>query len=102
MDAAAESFAFEEAARLRDQIAMLKQVQASQSVTRMGGHDADAVAVASAGADHCVSVVFVRGGRNLGSSNFFTKGGLGGEAEVLRGVPRRSTTWRARRRRRSW
>ena len=33
--------------------------------------------------DHCVSVVFVRGGRNLGSSNFFTRGGLGGEAEVL-------------------
>jgi len=49
----------------------------------MGGQDADAVAVASAGADQCVSVVFVRGGRNLGSSNFFTRGGLGGEAEVL-------------------
>jgi excinuclease ABC subunit C len=83
MDAAADALRFEEAARLRDQVGMLKQVQASQSVTRMGGRDADAVAVASAGADHCVSVVFVRGGRNLGSSNFFTRGGLGGEAEVL-------------------
>jgi len=83
MDAAADRLRFEEAARLRDQVGMLKQVQASQSVTRMGGQDADAVAVASAGADQCVSVVFVRGGRNLGSSNFFTRGGLGGEAEVL-------------------
>jgi excinuclease ABC subunit C len=83
MDVAAEALRFEEAARLRDQIGMLKQVQASQSVTRIGGRDADAVAVASAGADHCVSVVFVRGGRNLGSSNFFTRGGLEGEAEVL-------------------
>ncbi len=83
MDEAADALRFEEAARLRDQVGMLKQVQASQSVTRMGGRDADAVAVTSAGADHCVSVVFVRGGRNLGSSNFFTRGGLGGEAEVL-------------------
>ena len=46
MDSAAERLRYEEAARLRDQIAMLKQVQASQSVTRMAGHDADAVAVA--------------------------------------------------------
>ncbi len=83
MDVAADALRFEEAARLRDQVGMLKQVQASQSMTRMGGRDADAVAVASDGADHCVSVVFVRGGRNLGSSNFFTRGGLGGEAEVL-------------------
>lgn len=83
MDIASDALRFEEAARLRDQVGMLKQVQASQSVTRMGGRDADAVAVASAGADYCVSVVFVRGGRNLGSSNFFTRGGLGGEAEVL-------------------
>ena len=83
MDDAADALRFEEAARLRDQVGMLKQVQASQSVTRMGGRDADAVAVASAGTDHCVSVVFVRGGRNLGSSNFFTRGGLGGEGEVL-------------------
>jgi excinuclease ABC subunit C len=83
MDEASDQLRFEEAARLRDQIGMLKQVQASQSVTRMGGRDADAVAIASSGTDHCVSVVFVRGGRNLGSSNFFTKGGLGGEAEVV-------------------
>ncbi len=83
MDVAADELRFEEAARLRDQVGMLKQVQASQSVTRMGGRDADAVAVASAGVDQCVSVVFVRGGRNLGSSNFFTRGGLGEEAEVL-------------------
>ena len=83
MDAAAERLRYEEAARLRDQIAMLKQVQASQSVTRMAGHDADAVAVAGDGRDYCVSVVFVRGGRNLGSTNFHTRGGLGGAPEVL-------------------
>ncbi len=83
MDAASEQLRFEDAARLRDQIAMLKQIQASQSVTRMAGQDVDAVAVSTAGQDSCVSVVFLRGGRNLGSSNFFTKGGLAGEGEAL-------------------
>ena len=33
--------------------------------------------------EFCVSVVFVRGGRNLGSSNFFPRGGVSGAAEVL-------------------
>ena len=32
-----------------------------------------------------MSVVFVRGGRNLGSTNFFLRGGLGGEQETLAG-----------------
>jgi excinuclease ABC subunit C len=85
MDEASKRLGFELAARLRDQIAMLKQIQASQSMTRLGGHDIDAVAIASAGGTHCVAVVFVRAGRNLGSTNFFPKGGLGDEAEVLAG-----------------
>jgi excinuclease ABC subunit C len=83
MDEASERLQFEEAARLRDQIAMLKQVQASQSVSRIAGQDTDAVAVAGVGSDYCISIVFLRGGRNLGSTNYFTRGGLGGEAEAL-------------------
>jgi len=83
MDEAAGRLQFEAAARFRDQIAMLKQIQASQSVTRIGGSDIDAVAISGPGPDYCVSVVYVRGGRNLGSSNFFPKGGLGGQAETL-------------------
>jgi excinuclease ABC subunit C len=83
MDAAAESLQFEEAARLRDQIAMLKEIQSSQSVSRIAGQDIDAVALSGTGRDCCVAVVFLRGGRNLGSTNFFLKGGLGGEGETL-------------------
>ena len=83
MEAAAERLQFEAAARFRDQIAMLKQVQASQSVTRIAGRDIDAVAIAGTGPEFCVAVVFVRGGRNLGSTSFFPRGGLGGEGEVL-------------------
>jgi len=83
MEEAANRLHFEAAARFRDQIAMLKQTQASQSVTRIRGADIDAVAIAGPGPDYCVSVVYVRGGRNLGSSNYFPKGGLEGEGEVL-------------------
>ncbi|MCM2311199.1 MAG: excinuclease ABC subunit UvrC [Steroidobacteraceae bacterium] len=85
MEAAAQRLQYEAAARFRDQIAMLKQIQASQAVTRIRGSDIDAVAIAGMGPEFCVSVVFVRGGRNLGSSNFFPKGGLGGHQEALAG-----------------
>lgn len=85
METAAERLQYEAAARFRDQIAMLKQIQASQAVTRIRGADIDAVAIAGTGPEFCVSVVFVRGGRNLGSTNFFPKGGLGGEGEALAG-----------------
>ena len=83
MDVASESLKFEEAARLRDQIAMLKEIQSSQSVSRIAGQDIDAVALSGTGRDCCVAVVFLRGGRNLGSTNYFMKGGLGGEGETL-------------------
>jgi excinuclease ABC subunit C len=85
MESAAGRLEFESAARFRDQIAMLKQIQASQSVTRIRGADIDAVAIAGTGPEFCVSVVFVRGGRNLGSTNYFPRGGLGGEREALEG-----------------
>ncbi len=85
MESAAERLEYEAAARFRDQIAMLKQIQASQSVTRIRGGDVDAVAIAGTGPEFCVSVVFIRGGRNLGSTNFFPRGGLGGEREALAG-----------------
>jgi excinuclease ABC subunit C len=83
MDEASSRLAFEQAARLRDQIAMLKQIQASQSMTRLGGQDIDAVAIATSAGEYCVSVVFVRAGRNLGSTNYFPRGGIEGETEVL-------------------
>ena len=46
MEEAASKLAYEQAARLRDQIQMLKQIQATQVMTRMSGHDIDAVGIA--------------------------------------------------------
>ena len=85
MEDAASKLEYEQAARLRDQIHMLKQIQATQVMTRLSGHDIDAVGIAHEGGEFCVAVVFVRGGRNLGSSNYFPKGGLGDEGEMLAG-----------------
>jgi excinuclease ABC subunit C len=85
MEAAAQNLEFERAARLRDQINGIKAIHSTQSVTRNAREDIDAVALVSHGSDHCVSIVFVRGGRNLGSSNFFPRPGLAEAGELLSG-----------------
>ncbi len=85
MEQAAAQLDFERAARLRDQIHGIKAIHSTQSVTRSASEDIDAVALVSHGGDHCVSIVFVRGGRNLGSSNFFPRPGLAESGELLSG-----------------
>ena len=83
MEQAAERLEFEEAAKLRDQLAKLKTVQAQQSVTSEPHHDADVVAVAAANGEYCVALMFVRAGRSLGSTTFFPKAPYAEPAEVL-------------------
>jgi excinuclease ABC subunit C len=85
MEEAAQHLEFEKAARLRDQINGIKAIHSTQSVTRNVTEDIDAVALVSQGGAHCVSIVFVRGGRNLGSSNFFPRAGLAEAGELLSG-----------------
>ncbi len=85
MEEASQNLEFERAARLRDQINGIKAIHSRQSVTRNASEDIDAVALVSHGSDHCVSIVFVRGGRNLGSTNFFPRPGLAEAGELLSG-----------------
>jgi excinuclease ABC subunit C len=85
MEQASERLEFERAARLRDQINHIKAIHSTQSVTRNATEDIDAVALVSQGSDHCVSIVFVRGGRNLGSTNFFPRPGIAEEGELMSG-----------------
>jgi excinuclease ABC subunit C len=85
MEEASQQLDFERAARLRDQINGIKAIHSTQSVTRNATEDIDAVALISQGSDHCVSIVFVRGGRNLGSSNFFPRAGIAEAGELLSG-----------------
>ncbi|MCC7198261.1 MAG: excinuclease ABC subunit UvrC [Gammaproteobacteria bacterium] len=83
MEAAAERLDFERAAALRDQVAALKKIQAQQVVTSTGEMDVDIVGIASASGEHCVAVMFVRGGRNLGTTNFFPRAPLDEPVDVL-------------------
>ena len=84
MEEAAGLLHFERAARLRDQVHAIKAIQSGQVMNR-GSGDFDAVALAVDNNQYCVAVVFVRGGRNLGSTNFFPKAGLEEGADVLAG-----------------
>jgi excinuclease ABC subunit C len=83
METAAGELNFEEAARVRDQIKHLKAIQAQQFVTADIEHDADVIAIAAGSGDYCIALMFVRGGRSLGSTTFFPKAPLAELPEVL-------------------
>ncbi len=73
MDAAAAALAFERAARIRDKIARLSQLQSRQFVESATAGDIDVVAAASEGGLIAVNVVMVRGGRHVGDRTFFPR-----------------------------
>ena len=83
MEGSAERLDFEEAARLRDQLANLKIIQSQQIVTSGSDHDADVIAVAAGMGEYCVALMFVRGGRSLGSTTFFPRAPFAELPEVL-------------------
>ncbi|MBT8447916.1 MAG: excinuclease ABC subunit UvrC, partial [Gammaproteobacteria bacterium] len=70
MEAASAALEFEQAARLRDQIAYLQKVRQQQSVA-VGGGDADIIAADVLRGSGCIQVFYVRGGLNLGNKAFF-------------------------------
>ncbi len=83
MEKAAEALQFERAAALRDQLAALKQVQAQQIVTAEGDRDIDVFALVGEPGEYAMSVMIIRGGRNLGSTCYFPKGALTEPNEAL-------------------
>jgi excinuclease ABC subunit C len=70
MEHAAEALDFEQAALYRDQLGMLREVQAQQAVYTVKG-EADILAIAQQAGVVCVQVMNVRGGRVLGGKSFF-------------------------------
>ena len=83
MEKAAMALEFEKAAELRDQIALLRRVQDQQSMEG-GSGDVDVVAAFVNPGGACVHLISVRGGRVLGSKNFFPQVGIEEEvAEVM-------------------
>ncbi len=70
MEAAAGELDFELAASIRDQIGIIRRVQDQQNIEG-GSGDIDVVAAVASPGGACVHLVTVRGGRVLGSKNFF-------------------------------
>jgi len=83
MERASGALEFERAARIRDQIATLRRVQAQQFVAD-AEQDADFLACKVAEGVACVHALFFRNGVSLGSRSFFPRPGVEtGESEVL-------------------
>jgi len=78
MEHASESRQYEHAARFRDQISRLKEIEAKQLISRSARQDLDILGFASNGAIHCVTVLFIRNGAVIGSRDHFPR--LAGEA----------------------
>ncbi|MDX1635272.1 MAG: excinuclease ABC subunit UvrC [Marinobacter sp.] len=83
MEVASQNLQFEKAAACRDQINHLRHVQEQQSVHGEGG-DADVVALAQDAGVVCIVVIIVRGGRVLGTKDYFPRYSIEqSEAELL-------------------
>jgi excinuclease ABC subunit C len=79
MERAAAKQDYEQAARFRDQISRLKEIEARQLVKRGDRKDLDILGFASNGAMHCVTVMFIRNGSVVGSRDYFPR--LPGETD---------------------
>jgi excinuclease ABC subunit C len=71
MDAAAAALAFERAAKIRDKITRLQQLQSRQFVESATAGDIDVIAAAEEQGLTAVNVVMIRGGRHVGDRTFF-------------------------------
>ncbi len=74
MRAAADRLEFERAARLRDQLASLRQVMEAQRVISARGEDQDAFGAAHQGREAQMQLLIVRGGRLIGREAFAFEG----------------------------
>jgi excinuclease ABC subunit C len=84
MEEAAARLQFERAAQIRDQLAALANVQSQQIVTAdEGAADADAFAIVGEPGEYAISVMLIRGGRNLGTTSYFPRAALADPDEAL-------------------
>ena len=84
MDAAAAALEFERAARTRDKIARLQQLQSRQFVESATAADIDVVVAVHEENVFAVNAVMIRGGRHVGDRTFFPRHAeSGGETDVV-------------------
>lgn len=83
MQDAAENYAFEEAARLRDQLQAVDRLNESQKAVTSNGGDMDVIGFAQDMTGICLQIFFVRKGKLIGRDNFFLQDAGDTPQEVL-------------------
>ncbi len=84
MQTASQSLDFEQAAKLRDRLRAMNQVQSTQSINPSTFAEADLFAAFNQGGETCVQVFFFRAGQNWGNRPYFPRhGGEFSTGEVL-------------------
>ena len=73
MNEAAEALDFERAARLRDRVRAMNQIQSSQGVNPTSFAAADVFAAFTQGGETCIQVFFFRAGQNWGNRPYFPR-----------------------------
>jgi excinuclease ABC subunit C len=85
MGRASDDLRYEEAARLRDQIAAVEQVVQRQKVVSTLDVNQDVIAFAREDADACVQIFFIRQGKIIGREFFVLEGTADEDADVIMG-----------------
>lgn len=83
MQEAADNYAFEEAARLRDQLQAVERLNESQKAVTNNGGDMDVIGYAQDMTGICLQIFFVRKGKLIGRDNFFLQDDGDEPREVL-------------------
>ena len=83
MQEASEKYAFEEAARLRDQLQAVERLNESQKAVTNNVGDMDVIGFAQDMTGNCLQIFFVRKGKLIGRDNFFLQDGGEEPQEVL-------------------
>lgn len=83
MQEAADNYAFEEAARLRDQLQAVMRLNEQQKAVTGQDSDMDIIGFAKDMTGICIQIFFVRKGKLLGRDNFFLQDDGESEKEVI-------------------
>lgn len=83
MQEAAENYAFEEAARLRNQLQAVQRLNEQQKAVTNNGGDMDVIGYGQDITGSCIQIFFVRKGKLIGRDNFFLHNDGDSAVEVL-------------------
>lgn len=83
MQEASENYAFEEAARLRDQLKSVERLTESQKAVTDNGKDMDIIGLGQDITGICLQIFFIRKGKMLGRDNFFFSNAESTQSEIV-------------------